>query len=74
MIFCHYEPHPETGKKLERFVQNINYKYYEDGSFYDIINDILEQHPIPDHDLTDEEKQTKVKFENVLSQMHNNLR
>jgi arylsulfatase A-like enzyme len=71
-IFCHYNPHPDWDNSiLKRYVQNIHYKYYEDGRFYDIINDILEENPIPDALLNTDEKNIKQQFQNVLSGMHN---
>jgi arylsulfatase A-like enzyme len=70
-IFCHYDPHPERhGSAVKRYVQNVHYKYYEDGGFYDIISDIMERNPIPDAALTPEQKQDKQQFQNVLNGMH----
>jgi arylsulfatase A len=68
-IFCHFDPHPGRGT-IERFVQTSNYKYYEDNRFYDLINDILEENPIPDSLLTDDERTAEDKFKTVLSTMH----
>jgi len=71
-IFCHFDPNPDNSNAdtVERFVQNINYKYYEDDRFYDIIADIFEKNPVPDVLLTPEEKQVKLEFKDVLSTMH----
>lgn len=70
-IFCHFDPHSEGNNQVIRYVQNKNYKYYEDGRFYDIVRDILERDPIPDRQLTAEEKTVKQQFINVLGEMHN---
>ncbi|MEP6597207.1 MAG: sulfatase-like hydrolase/transferase [Ginsengibacter sp.] len=68
-IFCHFDPHPGQDT-LERYVQNINYKYYEDGRFYNIVSDILELNPIPDALLSPDEEKIKQGFKDVLSQLH----
>jgi hypothetical protein len=52
-------------------VQNTIYKYYEDDRFYDIVGDILEQHPIPDSLLSVDEQNVKSQFKDVLGRMHN---
>ena len=69
-IFCHFDPHPGNDT-VERFVQNTTYKYYEDDRFYNIVTDILEEHPIPDSLLSVDEENVKSQFKDVLSRMHN---
>ncbi len=72
-IFTHYNSHPDEGDtRTKRWVQNKRYKLYEgDGTFYDIIKDIKERHPIPDSLLNSEQRITKQQFQNVLATMHN---
>ncbi|HYK45885.1 MAG TPA: sulfatase-like hydrolase/transferase [Parafilimonas sp.] len=69
-IFCHFDPHPGNDT-VERYVQNTIYKYYEDDRFYDIVADILEEHPIPDSLLSVDEQNVKSQFKDVLGRMHN---
>ena len=69
-IFCHFDPHPGADT-IERFVQNVDYKYYEDDRFYNITTDTLELNPIPDSLLTADEESTKSEFLGVLNRMHN---
>ena len=62
-IFCHYEP--KWGKwKPARFVMDKRWKLYDDGRFYDVVNDPLEAQPV--EELSDEMTRIRDKFETVL--------
>ncbi len=41
------------------------------GEFYDIKKDVYERTPIPDNELTSDEKALKASFAAVLGSMHN---
>lgn len=47
-IFSHYDPmhNANVNKYAGRFFQDHRYKLYQDGRFYDLKEDIEEQHPI----------------------------
>ncbi len=48
-VYFHYDPTPGWDKdkySLIRFVRDKRFKLYDDGRFFDISNDVLEQHPI----------------------------
>jgi len=67
-IYCYYKPHENT--VLKEWAQNINYKYYDGGKFYDIISDVLEENPISDSSLTLDEMVAKQQFIDVIDGMH----
>ncbi len=67
-IFCHYEP--RWGNFLnKRYVQNTQWKLYEQGEFYHVASDPEETIPVPINQLTTQQKQLKKKFQDVLSRM-----
>lgn len=72
-VFCHWDNNPENpAKKLYRWVNNTDYKLYDsvDNSyFFRIKKDILEKHPVPDDQLTPDEKQIKLQFQAVLDSL-----
>ena len=45
IMYCYYCPRPERTPPI-RFVRNKRWKLYGNGSFFDIQNDVLEQHPV----------------------------
>ncbi len=57
--FVHYDP--RWGKNVNRyrnqFVQTIDYKLYQDGSFFNISDDPREQNPLNEDSLTGTEKE-----------------
>jgi arylsulfatase A len=73
-VFCHYDQN-QNGEGLHpirRWVQNTEYKLYDStGEFYDIKKDLYERTPIPDNELTSDEKTLKASFSAVLGTMHN---
>jgi hypothetical protein len=59
------------GKIDLSYVTDYNYKLYDslNGSgFYNIRKDIYEKSPIPNKQLTDDEKKTRNKFRKILRQ------
>ena len=44
-MYCYYCPRPERTVPI-RFVRSKRWKLYGNGSFFDIQNDVLEQHPV----------------------------
>lgn len=48
--YCWHDPRPGHGKeeytKLVRYARDRRWKLYDDGRFYDIDNDVLEQRPV----------------------------
>ncbi len=47
--FVNYDPRwsPKVNKFRNRFARNIRYKLYQDGKFFDLSEDVLEEHPLP---------------------------
>lgn len=73
-VFTHWDGTILDTTPRVRFVNNINYKLYDTtqySQFYNILKDTFETSPIPDENLTPEEKATKNQFIKVLQSMHN---
>ena len=75
-VFCHWDNNPQDEVPVERFINDRNYKLYDnvgegDGKFYKISSDMWERHPIPDDSLTKTEVQKKAYFRSILDTMHN---
>ena len=66
--FVHYDP--RWGKRVNqyrnRFVMTTDYKLYQDGAFYDIVDDNLEEDVIIEETLTEEEKTLKEELKKDL--------
>jgi len=56
-FFCHYDPGKEKYSK-KRFVQNKEWKLYENGDIYHVKSDPLEKTRIEENDLNTELKTT----------------
>jgi arylsulfatase A len=56
-------------KLMGRFARNQNYKLYEDGRFYDVSKDVLEQHPLPPKADT----RGLAKIRTMLQQVHDSM-
>jgi len=56
-------------KLMGRFARNQTYKLYEDGRFYDVSKDVLEQHPLPLKKDTSEH----AKIRTMLQQVHDSM-
>jgi len=56
-VQVHYDPRwsPAVNRYRNNFVQNMEYKLYQDGSFYKISVDILEKNPLPVEGLESDE-------------------
>ncbi len=68
-IFMDYDP--KQGKNLwppRRFIMGKRYKLYDNGEFYDLKNDIMEEKPLADADLSEQAKQIKARYRAVLDQ------
>ena len=73
-VFCHWDGTIADTKPRVRYVNNIDYKLYDTLSyskFYNIVKDTFETYPIPDNELTTQEKQIKNQFIQVLQSEHN---
>ncbi len=67
-IFCHYAPNWANFSN-RRFVQDRNWKLYEDSTFYHISDDPREQRPVADEALTEDAREVKQRFRAVLDRM-----
>ncbi|MEC9097299.1 MAG: sulfatase-like hydrolase/transferase [Planctomycetota bacterium] len=69
-VFYHYDPRPGWDKHkftLHRFIQDRQYKLYDNGILIDVKNDPLEQHLIYAEDDTRVTAAVRRKFERVLN-------
>lgn len=67
-VFCHYDPN--WNKFIpSRFVHNKDWKLYEDGSIYNISEDLEELNPLKEENLTSEQYQVIDNFKTVLAKM-----
>ena len=57
-VFVHYDPLKKGGNErwYGRFVRNKEYKLYSDDRFYNVGQESREKKPIPDEQMTSEEK------------------
>lgn len=67
-IHCYYCPRPERTEP-KRFVRDKRWKLYGDGSFFDVTNDVLEQDPLTEDELSPEARTAKRKLEEAISSM-----
>ena len=67
-IFCHYDPKWGQWPK-SRYVQNKEWKLYEDGRIFDLQKDILELNPLDRKLLGPDVKEIIKEFEDVLARM-----
>ena len=68
-IFCAYTPRWGQGLRDARFARDHRYKLYDDGRFYDVTNDVLEQHPLDGQALDDGVDETRQRLQTVLDEM-----
>ncbi|HEX5150671.1 MAG TPA: sulfatase-like hydrolase/transferase [Parafilimonas sp.] len=69
-VYC-YWPRTYQGKIDLSYATDYNYKLYDSlngGGFYNIRKDIYEKSPIPNKQLTDDEKKIRNKFRKILRQ------
>ena len=72
-VFYHYDPRPGWDKhkfQLHRFVQDKQFKLYDNGQLIDVANDPLEQHMIYCEDDNRETATVRRKFEKILKQKY----
>ena len=67
-IYCYYAP--QADDVPVEWAQDLNFKYYGDGRFYNIVSDILEQNSIPDSSLATDEIVVKQQLFEVIDGMH----
>lgn len=69
-IFMHYDPQwgANVNKYRNQFARTKEYKLYQDGTFYYLPDDVLENKPLPDSLLTDEQKSVKRHLQNLIDQ------
>lgn len=71
--YDYYFPYSNAPLDKRVYVQDTTYKLYDityNNSFYNMQTDSLEQFPIPDNQLTPNEKNIKKNFQSVLASMH----
>lgn len=71
-VFCQWQPHITS--RIRRWSQTTEYKLYDttNGSrFFNIIKDTLETDPIPNNQLTPDEKVIRTELQDILKEMHN---
>jgi arylsulfatase A len=69
-VYC-YWPRDYQQKIDLSYVTDYNYKLYDSlngGKFYNIRTDVYEKNPIPNNQLTDDEKKTRNRFKVILRQ------
>jgi len=69
-VYC-YWPRDYQGKIDLSYVTDYNHKLYvslNGSGFYNIRKDIYEKNPIPNKQLTDDEKKTRNKFRKIIRQ------
>jgi arylsulfatase A len=68
-VYMYYNPRwGRYENQLGVFARNKRYKLYEDGKFYDLKNDVKEQHPLPRKTLNKNQRKIREKLQNVLNQ------
>lgn len=67
-LFCHYDPQ-NGGFEKKRFVHNQEWKLYETGEIYNVLNDPMEQNLIAENDLNPEQRKQIATFRDVFTKM-----
>jgi arylsulfatase A len=65
-VYAYYHPRWGSFDSAE-YIWNHDYKLYSSGKFYQISKDPLESDPIDDKDLTNEEREMKLRWEEVIA-------
>ena len=71
-IYCFYARN--GGAKGKEFIRNQRYKLYRSGRFFDIANDVREEHPIKPADLKGEQKKRFREFSTAYDTQFKNAR
>lgn len=70
VAIVHYEPRWGWKKhKNTRFARTVKYKLYNNGFFYDLEKDCLEEHPLPDEQLSNKARKTKKLLQKKLDEL-----
>ncbi|QGJ70367.1 Arylsulphatase A [Planctomycetales bacterium 10988] len=67
-LFCYYEPKWGKFRRRDVSARDHHFKLYEDGRFYRLTEDPDEKNPIPQEDLSAEEKAIYQKLDGVINQ------
>jgi arylsulfatase A-like enzyme len=67
VVFCYYYPQLRNDKKVI-WAHDKQWKLYQDGKFYNTVKDVLEEHPIPENELTQEGRQAREKLQKVIDE------
>ncbi len=65
-VFVHYWEYGRNFLKTREFVRNKRFKLYNNGKFFDIMNDPMERYPIPEKSITGDFVKVKQKLQQVL--------
>lgn len=68
-IFCAYTPRWGQGLRNARFARDHRYKLYDDGRFYDVTNDVLEEDPLDAEALGPGAAEARRRLQTVLEEM-----
>jgi arylsulfatase A len=67
-LHCYYCPRPERTPP-KQYVRDKRWKLYDDGSFFDAANDVLEERPLADDGLDAEALAAKRRLQKALASM-----
>lgn len=70
-ILCHFDPRSNEAKQytLKRFARDKRYKLYDDGKFFDISKDVLEEKPVKIGEGNEEVENVRKRLQAVLDSM-----
>lgn len=68
-VFTHYWGYGRDIMKTRRCVRNKQWKLYDDGSFFNVSSDPLEQNPIRSEEITGKIDSVRNRFQSVLDKM-----
>jgi len=72
-LFFHHDPLPgwsKDGYTLQRWAQDKRWKLYDDGPFFDVRVDVLEENSITLGECNPEAEEARQKLQSVLDRMH----
>lgn len=67
-IYCWYARNPDRGEEPRQFARDQRYKLYNNGKFFDVMNDPFEQRPLPLAELDDKAQETRGMLHKALQQ------
>lgn len=67
-VFMHYDPRwgANVNKYRNQFARTKEYKLYQDGKFYYLPDDVMEQYPLADSVLTEEQFSIKKQLQSLI--------